>query len=311
VVEGEGIKCLITPRPFLMGRERRKNGMTGSLKLVALIESHAEPIARQWAKDVRKNSRTPSYHDISEVNLVPVAERFYDNFSQMFYTNKPADISRPYFFQFAEEHYRQKIPLSETLYALILMRRHIWLYAEFQTIFISAVEQKQAVDSLVRTILMFDYAITFVSQRYQELIRSEIDEKMGIVNVLLMGNPLGVKLKRYRAIIMTSLLMGVIALTAYSHGLAGTNVIFTHLFYIPIVLAGIWWQRQGIWVALALGIYLLVSHFFFLKGVPIYGDLIRAVVFLVIGAVVAFLSEGINKAEQIIKLNTVKGATSS
>jgi uncharacterized membrane protein len=203
------------------------------------------------------------------------------------------------------------IPLSEVLYALILMRRHIWLYAEFQTIFISAVEQKQAVDSLVRTILMFDYAITFVSHRYQELIREEIDEKMGLVNILLVGNPLGAKLRPYRSAVMAALLMGVIALTTYGHGMVGTNVIFTHLFYIPIVLAGLWWQRKGIWIALVLAVYLLVSHLLFLKGVPIYDDLIRAAMFLVIGVVVAFLSEGINKADEILKLNHAKGATSS
>jgi hypothetical protein len=294
--------------PFLSGKERRANGMTGSLKLVALIESHAEPIAQQWAKDVLKNARTPSYHAIPEDRLVPIAERFYDNFSQMFYTDKPADITRPYFFQFAEEQYRHKIPLSEALYALILMRRHIWLYAEFQTIFISAVEQKQAVDSLVRTILMFDYAITFVSQRYQELIRREIDDKMRIVNVLLMGNPLGVKLKRYRAVIMPGLLAAVMVLTTYSHVTAGTTAIFTHLFYLPIVLAAIWWQRQGVWVALALGIYLLFSHLLFLSSVPMFDDLLRAVMFLIVGSVVAFLSEGVNKAEEILKLNHIKWA---
>jgi hypothetical protein len=278
--------------------------MTGSLKLVALIEGHAEAIAQQWAKDVQKNSRTPSYSALSEDILVPMAVRFYDNFSQMFYTDKPADISRPYFSQYAEEHYRQRIPLGEALYALILMRRHIWLYAEFQTLFISAVEQKQAVDSLVRTILMFDYAITFISQRYQELIRSEIDGKMGILKVVLMGNPLGNKLKPYRFLIMTLLLLGIVALTIYSHGFAGTNILFTHLFYIPIVLGGIWWQRQGIWVAVALSIYLLVSHLLFLKEAPICDDLVRAAMFLVIGAVVAFLSEGLSRAEEIFKHTT-------
>jgi hypothetical protein len=278
--------------------------MTGSLKLVALIETHAESIAEQWAKDVKKNSRTPSYHALPEDTLVPMAVRFYDNFSQMFYTDKPADISRPYFAQYAEEHYRQHIPLGEALYALIMMRRHIWLYAEFQTIFISAVEQKQAVDSLVRTILMFDYAITFISQRYQELIRAEIDGKMGILKVVLMENPLRARLRPYRSLIMTILILGLIVLTTYGHGVAGTNVLFTHLYYIPIVLAGIWWQRKGLWVAVALSVYLMVSHFLFLKGALIFDDLLRAFMFLVIGAVVAFLSEGISRAEEIFKHTT-------
>jgi len=285
--------------------------MTGSLKLVSLIETHAESMAQQWAKDVKKNSRTPSYHNLPEDILVSMAERFYDNFSQMFYTDKPADISRPYFFQYAEEHYRQNIPLSEALYALIMMRRHIWLYAEFQTIFISAVEQKQAVDSLVRTILMFDYAITFISQRYQDLTRSEIDGKLGILNVMLKMNPLRAKVERFKTLIMAVLLLGAIALTAYSHGSAGTNIIITHLFYIPIVLGGLWWQRRGIWIALGLGVYLLASHVLFLKGMPIYDDLFRALMFLIIGVVVALMSEGLHRAEEILKEINSKGVSPS
>lgn len=285
--------------------------MTGSLKLVALVESHADAIAEQWAKDVKKNARTPSYRNIPDDVLVPMAVRFYDNFSQMFYTEKPADISRPYFSQYAEEHYRQNIPLGEALYALILMRRHIWLYAEFQTLFISAVEQKQAVDSLVRTILMFDYAITFISQRYQELIRSEIDAKLGILNLLLKENPLRTKVEQFKTLIMTLLLLGMVAMTFYSHGMTGSNILITHLFYIPIVLGGLWWQRKGIWVAVALALYLLLSHLLFLKGVPIYDDLLRAFMFLVIGGVVAFMSEGIHRAEAILKHLTMKGVSPS
>ena len=64
--------------------------------------------------------------------------------------------------------------MNEAVYALILMRRHIWLYAEFQATFISAVEQKQAVESLLRTILTFDYIMYFVTQKYEELLKSEL-----------------------------------------------------------------------------------------------------------------------------------------
>jgi hypothetical protein len=275
--------------------------MSGSLKLVNLIETHAEPIARQWARDVRKNPRTPSYHDIPEDKLVPVGMKFYDNFKQMFFTDKPADTSQQYFARYAEEQHQRNIPLNEALYALIMMRRHIWLYAEFQTIFISAVEQKQAVDSLVRTILMFDYAIFFISRRYQELIRQSIEEKLGVVNVLRMESPLGAKQGPSKTAIMLALVLGAFGLTYYYHAVLGQNIIFTHLLYIPIVLASIWWKKKGILVAAGLGGYLLLSHMLFLKGMPFTDDIIRAAMFLVIGTVVAFLSEGITRAEELYK----------
>jgi hypothetical protein len=62
------------------------------------------------------------------------------------------------------------VPMDEALYALTLMRRHIWLYAEFQTIFSSGIDQRQAVDTLTRTILLFDYAAYEITKEYQELM---------------------------------------------------------------------------------------------------------------------------------------------
>ncbi len=279
--------------------------MSGSLKLIALIEKHADPIARAWAKDLLRNARTASYHEIPEEKLVPLAIRFYDNFRQMFYSDRPAETSRDFFVRYAEEQYAAKIPLHEAIYALILMRRHIWLYAEFQVIFITAVEQKQAVDSLVRTILMFDYAITFMSQRYQELIRGELNERLALLNMIRLESPLGTCLTPYRTAIMTALLIGSFLLTYYYHAVAGSNVIFTHLFYIPVVLAGIWWKRKGILLAAVLGVFLLLSHLVFLGGTPLSDDMVRAVMFLVIGTVVAFLSEGITSAEEIYRLKAM------
>ena len=275
--------------------------MSGSLKLVNLIESHADSIAWQWARDVKRNPRTPSYHHLAEETLVPMAMRFYDHFRQMFFTDRPADVSQQYFARYAEEHHGRNIPLDEALYALIMMRRHIWLYAEFQTIFISAVEQKHAVDSLVRTILMFDYAIFFISRRYQELIRQRIEEKLGVVNVLRMESPHGAKLGPYRGFIMTALVLVAFGLTYYYHAVLGVNVIFTHLLYIPVVLAAIWWKKKGVMIAAVLGGFLLVSHLVFLGGMPFTDDVVRAAMFLVIGSVVAFLSEGVARAEEMYR----------
>ncbi|HPQ07359.1 MAG TPA: hypothetical protein PLA76_09625 [Syntrophales bacterium] len=273
--------------------------MSGSMKLVALIESHAEAIARQWAKDVRRNPRTPSYHNMPEEAVVPIAMRFYDHFRQMFYAEKPAEASREYFRRYAEEVYRRGIPISEALYALIMMRRHIWLYAEFQTIFISAVEQKQAVDSLVRTILMFDYAVLFISERYQELIREDIDRRVGPVGALGMETAAAGGGGAVKAVAMAIMVIGAAAVAVYFHRVLQTDVIFTHLFYIPVVLASLWWGRKGVSVPLFLGIFLLGSHLVFLKGVPITDDLIRAAMFVVIGGVVAFLREGLARARDI------------
>ena len=76
-------------------------------------------------------------------------------------------------------------------------------------------------------------------------------------------------------------------------------MIFTHLFYIPIILASIWWGKKGIFVAVFLGALILTSHALFLKGIPFIDDIIRAFMFVVIGGVVGWLMEGIKKVEEL------------
>jgi len=89
----------------------------------------------------------------------------------MFLDEKITDDVLRYFRSYAQESYSMGIPAKETIYALILMRRHIWLYTDFQAIFSSGIDQRQALDTLGRTILLFDYAAYEVTKEYQELMK--------------------------------------------------------------------------------------------------------------------------------------------
>ncbi|GEM_PF-2050127 len=80
--------------------------------------------------------------------------------------------------------------------------------------------------------------------------------------------------------------------TYYFHFILKSDTIFTHLFYVPIILASLWWQRKGIFVAVFLALLLLVSHLISPLETPIIGsDITRALIFILVGAVVATLSE--------------------
>jgi hypothetical protein len=67
--------------------------------------------------------------------------------------------------------------------------------------------------------------------------------------------------------------------------------LLTHLFYVPIILASLWWPRKGIFVAVFLALQLLVSHLIIPIGTPVLGDIARALMFILVGTVVATLSE--------------------
>jgi len=267
-------------------------------KLIDLIESKAEGIARQWAADVMKHERTPSYHSLPKDMVIEQGIDFYKLFRRMSLAEIPYEEAKTFSWKYAEDFYRKKIPLHEAIYALMLMRRHLWLYAEFQGTFVTALEKQQAVESLNRTILMFDYVSYQVIEKYQELIIGSVERRLGAIKTLMMKGPIGGK-GSIKAGLMTIFLLVAFILTYYSHVNLGTEIVFTHLFYIPIILASIWWGKKGIFAAIFLGVLILTSHALFLTGIPISGDVVRAVMFVVIGGVIGWLMEGIKKVEEL------------
>lgn len=144
--------------------------MLSPLKLLDIMENDAEAIAKNWAKDVTKNPKTLFYHYINEDYLIPQAADFYRKLSSVYTLKDPYPIIHDFMSRFAEKRFKEGVPLQEALYAIILMRRHIWLYAEFQAIFTTIVEQRQALESQTRTILIFDYLAYTVSEKYVALL---------------------------------------------------------------------------------------------------------------------------------------------
>jgi hypothetical protein len=280
-----------------------ESGQTGvktmkvfATRLIDITEQKASEIAKQWYADVKKNPRTPSYHKLSEDEAIPQASDFYRHFRSVFMAEKPYEMAQQVFSRYAVDRFAEGVPLPEAIYALTLMRRHIWLYAEFQTIFTSTIERQVVVESLNRTILMFDYATHVITQKYQELMKEEYDGKLAALRAIGMKGSDNAG----KGLLMAAFLITAGLITYYYQAVMASGVIFTHLFYIPIALGCIWWKRRGIFVALALGIYLIISHLVFMKEVSLTDDIIRAVMFLVIGTAIAALAEGLTRAETLL-----------
>jgi len=268
-------------------------------KLVDLIDSKSESIAKQWADDVMKHNRTPSYHSMPIKMVIEQGIDFYKLFRRMSLAENPYEEAKTFSWKYAENLYRKKIPLQEAIYALMLMRRHLWLYAEFQGTFYTAVEIQQAVESVNRTILMFDYVSYQVTEKYHDMAVSDVGKKLHDVETLMMDGCVGNEKSATKFGLMTLLVAVALTLTYYCHSILGTGVVFTHLFYIPIVLASICCGRKGIFVAVLLGAMILISHAIFLKLMPYTEDVIRAVMFVVVGGIVGWLMEDVRKVKEL------------
>ncbi|MFA6411938.1 MAG: PAS domain S-box protein [Syntrophales bacterium] len=108
----------------------------------------------------------------------------------------------------------------------------------------------------------------------------------------------------HKIYIMLALLIGASCLAYYYHNVLETDIVFTHLFYIPIALASIWWKRRGIVVALLFGAVLLISHALFFSNFPLVHDVFRSLMFVAAAAVVALLSEQVEQASILYRTVT-------
>jgi PAS domain S-box-containing protein len=98
--------------------------------------------------------------------------------------------------------------------------------------------------------------------------------------------------KRYKIIFMGILLTACCLLTYYFHAVFKTGVVFSHFFYVPIILSALWWRKRGIWVSVFLAVLLILfSHIFLKEDFITASDYLRAVMFIAIAFVVAFLAE--------------------
>ena len=151
--------------------------MTDSIKLLDVAEQNAEEIAESWAREVQKNKRTTHYQSLKKEKLILYAVDFYRNLRNLLISSNRIEITQVYFQKYAKNCHKNGIPLHEAIYALVLMRRHMWLYADFQAIFIDALEHNQAIDSIMRIMLMLDYAVYEITQYYFDNMPKESKKK--------------------------------------------------------------------------------------------------------------------------------------
>lgn len=108
--------------------------------------------------------------------------------------------------------------------------------------------------------------------------------------------------EKYKIAIMAGLLIAAFALTCYFLIVVKTEIIYTHLFYIPIILAAMWWGRTGVLVAVFLAIQLLVIRFLVDKSPnAILHDSIRALMFISIGLLINMLNNRIRKSKDLLE----------
>ena len=104
--------------------------------------------------------------------------------------------------------------------------------------------------------------------------------------------------KAYRFWVMGILLLGCVGLEFYFHTVHGITVVYTHLFYIPIVVAAFWWGlKAGFPVSLFLALMHIALSFPVIEEVVLF----RSLIFVLISSVIGIIGDMHRRAETELK----------
>ena len=142
-------------------------------RLMDLCSQHADDIAERWLESIIKNSHTSTFVCNPRESCLRHASFIYKNLRRMYFAENPFNEVQSIMDAtgYAEEQYSRRVPLAEAVYALIMMRRYVWLYAETSDLFNTTSDMYLVLQSTNRILLLFDYAVYIVIDKYEKMAK--------------------------------------------------------------------------------------------------------------------------------------------
>lgn len=140
---------------------------TLSKNLVSLIHRYTDTLTKRVMADIRKHPGTKTFRSLDETQLYGRVYEIYVEFNHFMSeeTNKEA-IERVYT-TLGRQRREEGFALSEVIQALIIARRHIWLLVDDESFLDTAMDLRNGMDLVNRSILFFDRAIYFTAVGYE------------------------------------------------------------------------------------------------------------------------------------------------
>jgi hypothetical protein len=138
-----------------------------SKRLVRLIEDHAEGLSRTVLDDVLHNPRTASLRNTPHDELRRRAYDVYHNLGHWLIDKTEDAIERTYA-ELGHQRFGNRVPLSEMVYALIIMKLHLRDFIRVSGVADSAVELYQEEELHLLVDQFFDRATYYAVKGYEQ-----------------------------------------------------------------------------------------------------------------------------------------------
>ena len=137
-------------------------------KLVKIIEKNADVIADNWVDDVTKLPYTRSYWNVPREELHYRAASICNRIGYYLSRRLPKEKLASFYRRLGKTRREEGYEVEELVMALLLLKRHIWLFVLQEGLLTANLELYQALELNNRVVLYFDRAIYFVTQAYYE-----------------------------------------------------------------------------------------------------------------------------------------------
>ena len=137
-----------------------------STRLVRMIEDHAEELTGEVLKDLSSHPRTPAYHRLTHTEL---HRRVYDVYRNLgrWLGNKSDEPVEATYGALGRVRREEGIPLSEVVFALTLVKEHLWRYVLSSGLASSPVDLYQEEELALLVGRFFDKATYYAVKGYE------------------------------------------------------------------------------------------------------------------------------------------------
>jgi len=116
---------------------------------------------------------------------------------------------------------------------------------------------------------------------------------------MLKGGAFGLKPEKTKLLILLFTIGACVALTFCVGFIMGQKIVYTHFFYIPIILAGLWYGKKAIYAALFLSVvYILINLSTQVVTIDYFE---RCVILIAVAYIVGLISEKRAKEQEELR----------
>jgi hypothetical protein len=142
-----------------------------ALRLVHLIETHADGLATELIQKLQRSKRTGDLRKVPPEELRARIHELLTHLSEWLLTKTTSDVERRYV-EIGERRASQQVSLSDYCWAIVLTKEHLWDFLQRQGFLQSPIELYGEMELLRLLDQFFDRALCYASEGYEHYASS-------------------------------------------------------------------------------------------------------------------------------------------